>query len=78
MHYLLFTTTQCPKCPAFKDFIIKNVKFDGVILDEKSPSFIEQIKKFDVQNAPTLIVLKNDIEVFRTDDVPQLQSFLMQ
>lgn len=76
MNYILFTTTSCPKCPAFKEFVAENVEFEGVILNEKSPNFMDNIKQFGVSNAPTIVILKGTEEIFRTDDVSQLQDFL--
>ena len=76
MNYILFTTTQCPKCPAFKEFVANNVNFEGEILNEQSPNFMDNIQQFGVANAPTIIILENTKEIFRTDDVSQLKDFL--
>jgi len=76
MNYILFTTSQCPKCPAFKEFVAKNIKFDGEILNEQSPNFMDNIKQFSVHNAPTMVILNGTEEIFRTDEVSQLQGFL--
>lgn len=76
MNYILFTTTQCPKCPAFKEFVAKNIDFEGEILNEQSSNFMDNIQQFGVANAPTIVILENTKELFRTDDISQLQDFL--
>ncbi len=76
MNYILFTTTQCPKCPAFKGFVAEHVAFEGEILNEQSPNFMDNIKQYGVANAPTIVILEGAEEIFRTDDISQLQDFL--
>lgn len=76
MNYILFTTTRCPKCPAFKQFVAENIQFEGVILNEQSQNFMDNIKQFGVSNAPTIVILENTKEIFRTSEISQLQEFL--
>ena len=76
MNYILFTTTQCPKCPAFKEFIAENIDFDGEIINEQNSNFMDNVKIFGVSNAPTIVILENEKEVFRADDISQLAEFL--
>lgn len=76
-HYVLFTTITCPKCPSFKDFVKKNLSFAGEILDNNSPSFGARVAEAKVHSAPTLLIYDQDEkEVFRTDDVDELQMWL--
>ncbi len=76
MHYLLFTTSQCPKCPEFKAFVSEQVQFEGEILDETAEGFMDQIRAAGVSAAPTIILFEGEKEVFRTDEIYQLQDFL--
>jgi hypothetical protein len=76
MNYLLFTTTRCPKCPEFKEFVADNVTFDGTILDETLPEFHDKIAEYGVANAPTIIVFDGETEVFRGSEVYELEGFL--
>lgn len=76
MNYLLFTTTRCPKCPEFKQFVADNVPFEGVILDETMPDFHDKIAESGVSNAPTILIFDGDKEVFRGSEVYELEDFL--
>ncbi len=76
MNYLLFTTTRCPKCPEFKEFVADNVSFDGVILDETLPDFHDKIGEYNVANAPTIIIFEDGKEIFRGSEVYELEGFL--
>lgn len=77
MHYILFTTTRCPKCPEFKEFIKKHVGFEGEALDETSPNFLEKTQEYKVSSAPTIIIFdKNKTEIFRGDETYELEEFL--
>ncbi len=76
MNYLLFTTTRCPKCPEFKEFVAENVKFEGTILDETQPDFHDKIGEYNVANAPTIIVFEDGKEIFRGSEVYELEGFL--
>ena len=76
MNYLLFTTTTCPKCPAFKKFVAENIDFDGEILDETSPDFSSRIAESGVIVAPVILIFENGKEVFRTGEILELQDFL--
>ncbi|MCF7846877.1 MAG: hypothetical protein K9M51_02385 [Candidatus Gracilibacteria bacterium] len=78
MNYLLFTTTRCPKCPAVKGYIEDNVDFDGEILDETVPHFMDEAKKFGVTAAPQFIVFDDGEEIFRGSDVAEIEQFLEQ
>ena len=76
MNSLLFTTTRCPKCPEFKQFVADNVSFDGVILDETMSGFHDKIAEYSVSNAPTIIIFEEDKEVFRGSETYELEEFL--
>lgn len=76
MHYLLFTTTHCPKCPEFKNFVHENVSFPGEAFDETHPEFSDKIAAADVTNAPTIIVWDEEHEVLRTSEIIELRDFL--
>ena len=76
MHFLLFTTTTCPKCPAFKEFVAENIDFDGEILDETNPGFSEKIAESGVTVAPAILIFEDGKEIFRTGEVSELQDFL--
>ena len=83
MYYILLTTTTCHKCPEFKKYVNKHVTFNGVILDERSDLFAKIADKFNVMNAPTIIIFENngdDIcnlkELFRTSEISELQEFI--
>lgn len=75
MQAQLFTTTICPKCPAFKKFVTQNLKFPVKLLDEKSPDFQEQAAKLGVKSVPTLIIFDEAAkELFRFSEIPEVQE----
>lgn len=79
MNYLLFTTTTCPQCPSFKEFVNKFVKFPGSMINEYSENFQELGEKFGISSVPTLLVFENDTlenPVFRTSNAAELYTFL--
>ncbi|MBT3348776.1 hypothetical protein HN954_01605 [bacterium] len=77
MNALLFTTTRCPKCPAFKKFVEETLQeFDGEMLDETMPHFMDEAAKFGVTAAPLLIIFENGNEVFRGSEISEIQDFL--
>ncbi len=77
MNYLLFTTTRCPKCPAFKEFVAENVTFSGEVLDEMSPDFPEKSMDLGITVAPTIVVFnEKGSEIFRANETDELDGFL--
>lgn len=77
MRYILFTTTRCPKCPEFKDFVSRHLSFSGEVLDETRSDFSEKIAQYGVTQAPSIIFLEDrDQEVFRTNELSALKDFL--
>lgn len=79
MNYLLFTTTTCPRCPSFKEFINKFVKFPGKVLDERDENFKNLTLEYAVSSVPTILVFEDeslDNAVCRTGDPAELYSFL--
>ena len=76
MRYLLFTTTTCPKCPAMKEAISEQIKFDGEIVDDLNPSFFDKAKEFNISSVPTLIIFENDDIVGQIQDPSQLPDLL--
>ncbi len=76
MKYLLFTTQTCPKCPEIKQYINDNVFFEGEILDNTHPKFIELAGKYDVISAPLFIVFEEESEIFRGSEVYEIEEFL--
>ena len=75
MKYLLFTTQTCPKCPAVKDYVTSNVTIEGEFIDNTHPEFMALAGSHGVTQAPTFIVLDGDNEVFRGNEVPEIESF---
>jgi glutaredoxin len=79
MNYLLFTTTSCPRCPAMKEFVSKNLAgFSGEILDETASNFMEEVQKYGVTVAPVLLIFDNGKEVFRGSEIYEVEDFLKQ
>lgn len=79
MHYLLFTTTQCPKCPGFKDFVQKHVHFPGDIIDQNDEKFLPLSKEFMVSSVPTMIVFEDETRegaLLRTSEVSEVYNFI--
>ena len=76
MNYKLFTTSTCPKCPEFKAFVAENVKFEGEILDEKTPNFMDQAQNYGITKAPAFLVFEGEKEIFRTSETYDLDDFL--
>ena len=79
MKYLLLTTTTCPKCPAMKEFVAQEIEFEGELLDNESPDFMERAQEYKVESAPTLIIFDDEgEEVFRGSEVQEVKDFLAQ
>ncbi|OGH67008.1 MAG: hypothetical protein A3B90_02040 [Candidatus Magasanikbacteria bacterium RIFCSPHIGHO2_02_FULL_41_13] len=79
MNYILFTTTRCPKCPAFKEFVQKFVNFPGKTLNELDESFAALSINYNVSSVPHLFIFEGETEetnLFDTNDVAELYSFL--
>lgn len=79
MHYLLFTTTRCPKCPAFKEFVQKFIKFPGEIIDETNEKFQDLALEFSVSSVPTFLLFEGENRenaILRTGEASELYSFI--
>lgn len=77
MNYILFTTTRCPKCPEFKEFVVSHINFKGEILNETTPDFIEKTQSYRISSAPTIIIFdENKKELFRGNETYELEEFL--
>ena len=79
MHYLLFTTTTCPKCPKFKEFVSNFLKIPGKTIDERDEQFQTLSREFLVNSVPTLFVFEDDgLEnaILRTDDATEIYDFI--
>ncbi len=62
-----------------KNFVAENLKFEGETLDNSSPDFAKQIQKFNVESAPTILIFdENEKEIFRGNEVADLQEFLVK
>jgi len=71
MYYLLFTTSTCFKCPDFKKSVLKNVNFDGDILDESNDDCLHKAQQMSVMSVPSIVVYKDKTqkeELFRTNE----------
>lgn len=75
-HALLFTTTTCQKCPAFKEFVAQNISFPVEILNETFPNFFQMASEYSIVSAPTILILENQQEIFRTGEQFELDAFL--
>ncbi len=79
MHYLLFTTSTCPKCPAFKRQVQLTLEgMEGIIIDEQYAEFEKLAQEYTVGSVPLLLVF--DVEacesaVLRTGEVADVLSF---
>jgi thioredoxin-related protein len=79
MKYLLFTTTTCPKCPAMKEFVASEIKFEGEQINNESPNFMEKAQEFGVEAAPTLIIFDDaGGEIFRGNEAQEVRDFFNQ
>lgn len=77
MHYILFTTTRCPKCPEFKKFVINHLNINGYILDETNDNFVELTEKYHISSAPTIIIFDDaENQLFRGDETYDLEEFI--
>lgn len=79
MNYLLFTTTQCPKCPAFKEFVQKFVPFEGKVINETDESFRSLALEYAVSSVPTLLVFEDENHeeaVLRTGETADVYTFI--
>jgi glutaredoxin len=62
MRYKLFFTPMCPKCPAIKEFI-KTTSVEGEFIDATTSEGLEQARKYEVSQLPTVIFLDDKGEV---------------
>ncbi len=79
MHYLLFTTTTCPKCPKFKEFIANFLKIPGKTIDERDEQFQTLSRELLVNSVPTLFVFEDEgyeNALLRTDDASEIYDFI--
>ncbi len=76
MNYLLFTTRTCPRCPEVKAFVRDHVTFPGRVLDETAADFPDLAQRHGVQQAPTLVVLDGEREVFRGNEADEIAFWL--
>jgi thioredoxin-related protein len=77
MKYLLFTTSTCVKCPAFKELVFAKVGFGGEVLDEKKENFASLAGQYGVMSVPAILVFDEaENEVFRTGEGSELIDFL--
>lgn len=74
--YLLFTSTTCVKCPAFKRIVSEKISFEGKTVDQTFPEFGSLVQKHQISAAPTLIIFEDDQEIFRTSEEYDLEQFL--
>ncbi len=78
MHYLLFTTSTCPKCPAFKAAVEASLSASGRTVSELDPDFQALADEFTVSAVPTLLVFEDkdmNNAVLRTSEVFELYQF---
>jgi hypothetical protein len=79
MNYLLFTTTRCPKCPAFKEFVQKFTTFSGTVINENDEKFGNLTTSYNISAVPHIVVFEGDSQeskIFETNDATELYSFL--
>lgn len=76
MEYILFTTSTCPKCPMFKEYVKEEVEFYGDVIDNTTPLFGDKVAEYGVSNAPTIIISNDGEELFRTSDIGELEGYL--
>lgn len=79
MNYLLFTTTTCPRCPAFKEFVNKFIKFPGKILDEQNENFQRLGLEYAISSVPAILIFEDETmenALCRTSDPAELYEFL--
>jgi len=76
MNYLLFTTETCPKCPEVKKFVKNNIIFNWDILNNTNHDFMEKAQKYWVSQAPTFIIFDWGNEIFRGNEVSEIEDFL--
>ncbi|MBP9761254.1 MAG: hypothetical protein KBD15_03390 [Candidatus Magasanikbacteria bacterium] len=79
MNYLLFTTSTCPKCPLFKDFVQKHLHVQGEIIDQHDTQFEPLSREFVVSHVPTLLVFEDEqreTAVLRTSEISDVYEFI--
>jgi len=78
MHYLLFTTSTCQKCPSFKKALAESLTIPGRIINEQDGDFSRLANEFTVSSVPTLIVFedeKGQYALLRTSEIAELKHF---
>jgi thioredoxin-related protein len=59
-----------------KEAVAAKIAFEGEVLSEQDSNFMELAQKYQVQSAPTLVVLNGEEEVARVDDESALDATL--
>lgn len=77
MKALLFTTTTCAKCPAFKAYVAEHVTVPVEVLNEKDARFGELAGRYEVTAAPTLVLVdEQENEIFQASEQYEVQEAL--
>lgn len=70
---LKISKTGCPPCDTLEKILQeKGVEYENVLMDEK----LEVAIKYQVRKVPTLIYLKDDVEVSRVVGLSEVESLL--
>ncbi|NQU78761.1 hypothetical protein HQ545_03240 [Candidatus Woesearchaeota archaeon] len=60
MKYKLFTTPMCPKCPAMKEFMAKQDKIQGEIVNAHTPEGLTEARNFNISSVPMVLFVDDD------------------
>ncbi len=74
MRFKLFTTRTCPKCPAVKQFL-QEQDIEGDFVDASTPEGLEDAKKHNVMNVPTVIFFdQRGEEIKRANNIEEIRK----
>lgn len=79
MQYLLFTTSTCPKCPAFKQQVSLTLgHMQGSTIDERHPDFARLTDEYSIGSVPLLLIFDDENResaALRTSEIADVLSF---
>jgi thioredoxin-like negative regulator of GroEL len=73
--YILFTTSTCHKCPAFKEEL-EATGLTGIIMNDDADDFLAMAQSFGVRSVPTVVLLQDNETMLVTDDIYELNNLL--
>lgn len=74
--YKFFTTDRCHRCPAVKEFLVGRKDIKGEIIDAGETVGLEEARRLEVQQVPTVVFYKDDAEMGRAYSVLEVEELV--